>query len=376
MRKTLYLFFVSIVLMVFILEGCSKQKDSHTEDSENENMYASHQSKMTKDWQTYDGEIYHIFYHPLITDAKVAFSGSPQEAKGNNDWMITANEFKKSLEELHKRNYILIDPHDAYDLKAKTINKKKLKLPKGKKPLILSIDDMNYYEYMRGKGYADRLVLDKNKHVVSETKQKNGKVTHSKDDDIVPILNDFVKKHPDFSLNGQKGVVALTGYNGVLGYRTNETDSKHYKDRKAKATEVADAMKRDGWTFASHSNGHINFEQSSYEGIVKDTKRWEKEVTPIIGKTDLFIFPHGAQDRDTPAYNYLIKEGHFKYLAGVGPNNFTDVEPDNVYQDRVAVDGLNLYDFKDKLKPFMNPEKVYDKQDRSYFKGNKDYQQE
>lgn len=63
-------------------------------------------------------------------------------------------------------------------------------------------------------------------------------------------------------------------------------------------------------------------------------------------------------------------------MAGVGPNNFTDVEPDNVYQDRVAVDGLNLYDFKDKLKPFMNPEKVYDKQDRSHFKGNKDYQQE
>ena len=57
-------------------------------------------------------------------------------------------------------------------------------------------------------------------------------------------------------------------------------------------------------------------------------------------------------------------------MAG-GPNNFTDVEPDNVYQDRVAVDGLNLYDFKDKLKPFMNPEKVYDKQDRSYFKGIK-----
>lgn len=38
MRKTLYLFFVSILLMVFILEGCSTQKDSHTEDSENENM--------------------------------------------------------------------------------------------------------------------------------------------------------------------------------------------------------------------------------------------------------------------------------------------------------------------------------------------------
>ena len=51
---------------------------------------------------------------------------------------------------------------------------------------------MNYYEYMRGKGYADRLVLDKT-NMLYQKRKKNGKVTHSKDDDIVPILNDFVK---------------------------------------------------------------------------------------------------------------------------------------------------------------------------------------
>lgn len=37
-------------------------------------------------------------------------------------------------------------------------------------------------------------------------------------------------------------------------------------------------MKRDGWTFASHSYGHINFEQSSYEGIVKDTNVGRKKL--------------------------------------------------------------------------------------------------
>lgn len=52
---------------------------------------------------------------------------------------------------------------------------------------------MNYYEYMRGKGYADRLVLDKTNMLYQKRSKKNGKVTHSKDDDIVPILNDFVK---------------------------------------------------------------------------------------------------------------------------------------------------------------------------------------
>ena len=36
-------------------------------------------------------------------------------------------------------------------------------------------------------------------------------------------------------------------------------------------------MKRDGWTFASHSWGHIDFANSSYHQIVRDTKRWKKK---------------------------------------------------------------------------------------------------
>ena len=61
----------------------------------------------------------------------------------------------------------------------------------------------------------------------------------------MPILNKFVKEHPDFSLNGEKGV-ALTGYEGVLGYRTNELTSKDYTKNKKAAEEVVRAMKR-GW---------------------------------------------------------------------------------------------------------------------------------
>lgn len=84
-------------------------------------------------------------YHPLITDPKVAFTGDTHQAKGNNDWMITVSEFKKSLNELYKNNYIIVNPHDVYDLSSHHVKAKKIKLPKGKKPLIISIDDMNYY---------------------------------------------------------------------------------------------------------------------------------------------------------------------------------------------------------------------------------------
>ncbi|WP_077700561.1 polysaccharide deacetylase family protein [Staphylococcus hominis] len=379
MTKT-YLLSTLIVLISIVLCACqfstlsSSKKDTKKDKENIANIYAKKSTQNKKDWQVYQGDIAHVFYHPVITEPKVAFTQEKNQAKGNFDWMITADEFKRSLNELYKHHYILIDPHEAYDLKGKTITRKELKLPKGKKPLILSIDDMNYYEYMRGHGYADRLVLDQKQHVVSETKDKNGKVTTSETNDIVPILNQFVKDHPDFSLNGQKGVVALTGYNGVLGYRTNELNNKDYLKRKKDAEKVVKAMKRDGWTFASHSWGHIDFANSSYDQIVRDTKRWKNEVEPIIGKTDVFIYPHGAQDRGSKAYQYLVRDEGFKFLAGVGLNNFTDIGNDSVYQDRVAIDGLNLYDFKYKLKPFLDPSKVYSETDRQYFKGDKSYQ--
>ena len=40
---------------------------------------------------------------------------------------------------------------------------------------------------------------------------------------MVPLIDRFVEEHPDFSYRGAKGIVALTGYNGILGYRTDSS---------------------------------------------------------------------------------------------------------------------------------------------------------
>ena len=372
---------VFIIALVLILSGCQsgkqhvkKRKKEHKHQNKIENKYDKRHHKDEKNLVEYDGKVSHVFFHPIISDPQKAYTDNQQQAKGNYDWMVTVNEFNKAIEKLHENNYILIDPHDAYDLESTPVKRKKLKLPKGKKPLIMSMDDMNYYEYMQGNGYTERLTLNKDNETVAEKKNDQGKMEQSKTNDAVPLLNDYVKKHPDFSYKGQKAVVGLTGYEGVLGYRTNDLENPNYEQRKKQAKKVADSMKRDGWTFASHSYGHINFEDSSDEQIIEDTKRWKKEAEPIVGKTDLFIFPHGAQDRNSTSYNYMIDEAGFKYMAGVGPDNFTSLSNKDIYQDRVAIDGLNLHQFKYKLKPFFKPEEVYNKEDRQYYKGNKDYE--
>ncbi|WP_436861667.1 polysaccharide deacetylase family protein [Mammaliicoccus lentus] len=372
---------IFLIALVLILSGCQsvkqhvkKRKKEHKHQNKIENKYDKRHHKDEKNLVEYDGKVSHVFFHPIISDPQKAYTDNQQQEKGNYDWMVTVNEFNKAIEKLHENNYILINPHDAYDLESTPVKRKKLKLPKGKKTLIMSMDDMNYYEYMQGNGYTERLTLNKDNETVAEKKNDQGKMEQSKTNDAVPLLNDYVKKHPDFSYKGQKAVDGLTGYEGVLGYRTNDLEKTNYEQRKKQAKKVADSMKRDGWTFASHSYGHINFEDSSDEQIIEDTKRWKKEVEPIVGKTDLFIFPHGAQDRNSTSYNYMIDEAGFKYMAGVGPDNFTSLSNKDIYQDRVAIDGLNLHQFKYKLKPFFKPEEVYNKEDRQYYKGNKGYE--
>ena len=97
------------------------------------------------------------------------------------------------------------------------------------------------------------------------------------DYDMVPLIDRFVEKHPDFSYRGAKGILALTGYNGILGYRTDESYETRPADldenkvqwldahpdfslekERAAAKKVADAMKAEGWEFASHTWGHQN----------------------------------------------------------------------------------------------------------------------
>ena len=76
-------------------------------------------------------------------------------------------------------------------------------LPKGKIPFVLSQDDVSYYHYMDGDGYASRLVLDENGEVKNEYIEDDGTVSVG-NYDMVPLIDEFVKQHPDFSYHGEK----------------------------------------------------------------------------------------------------------------------------------------------------------------------------
>lgn len=317
----------------------------------------------------------HLFFHSLIIDSQKAFHS--QKAKGYKDYMVTKTEFEKSLKQLYERGYVLVRLDEIIKTENGHLHFKGVRLPKGKKPLILSQDDVSYYTYMKGDGFADRLIRTKNHQIknvyMDDRKKKIG------DYDLIPIVDSFVKKHPDFSYHGQKGTIALTGYNGVLGYRTSL--SEYGNNRKTKtaiheAKKVAAELKREGWGFASHSWGHLNMTTSSVAAIKQDNERWQREVKPIIGKTNVLIYPFGADINDwqpyttkNPKFNYLKKQG-FQIFCNVDATHFSwGQKGKDFYRNaRINVDGIRMAsDLAGKnkvLDPFFDVRKVYDKKER------------
>ncbi|NLM19479.1 MAG: polysaccharide deacetylase [Clostridiaceae bacterium] len=314
----------------------------------------------------------HIFFHSLIYDTAKAFDDD-YKAAGYNQFMTTCLEFDRILEQLYERDYVLVAMHDLAKLETDENGNQvmvpgKIYLPENKKLLVLSVDDVNYYEYMEEDGFANRLVLDQNGNVTCSMVNDQG-MTILGDYDVVPILNKFIENHPDFSYRGAKGILALTGYEGALGYRTDE----RYKDTNpnidsdiAEAKKVAQALRDTGWEFASHSWGHVDMNIITFENFQEDADRWEKNILPIIGETDIMIYPFGSPfswsiddyNYDNQRFAYLKQKG-FDYFCTVdGSTNYTtSIRGDFLLQGRRNLDGYRMY---------YNPELLDDLIDTDY----------
>lgn len=293
----------------------------------------------------YKGVVEHIFIHPLIPYPEVTFKS--REGIGFDDWFITVTEFKRILPELYNRGFILVDINDVYEEVVSNgkplMRRKELRLPEGKKPLILSIDDLNYYKYMIESGLVHRLVFDDTGEIAAYAKSPEGQVVISRDIEVIPILNDFVKLHPDFSHNGARGIIALTGYEGILGYRTHTKHAHHQTERELVAPIVA-RLKETGWTFASHSYGHSNSQNMTYNHFVSDTRQWKQEVELLVGPTQVYIYPFGARVAEgSDKFLHLQSQG-FRILCAVGPTSYEKISTRSsaVMTDRRHVDGLSL----------------------------------
>lgn len=343
------------------------------EDSEIAAKVAEYQAAKDSCVPVNMNEVTHIFYHSLVVDPDRGFAGDDSLSAGFKQWMTTVDEFNKITQAMYDNGYVLVRLRDLViqttdeDGTVHFTPNTELKLPQGKKAFVMSLDDLSYYHSYDGRGIASKVVLDENGKPTCEYVQADG-TTVTGAYDCVPLLDQFIAEHPDASYKGAKGMIALTGYNGILGYRTDiayKTKENLTADQQAwldahpdfnwdaeceEAKKVAEAIKEDGWEFASHTWGHIRIGDASLERIQTDTDKWKSYVEPLVGATDTIIFAHGQDlsdwhdySGDNEKFQYLKGQGYHFYCNVDSTQYFLQIRDNYVRQGRRNLDGYRLW---------------------------------
>ena len=325
--------------------------------------------------------VHHIFFHSLIAYPELAWNKNNPQAQGFEDWMLSVDEFKHLLEQLYNNNYVLVRQRDLFTFDDHgQPHYIAPQLPPGKRPLVLSLDDVNYYKYMRDCGFAKRLIILADGQPANELITPAGNSIISKEADCIPILEDFICAHPDFSWHGARGIIAVTGFEGALGYRVapdNERESSLEAEEQA-LIAVANRLKNLGWEFACHSythnSGWFKVAKPDINKIVYDTDKWKRIMEPLLGATDIYISPFGTLwDTDSHAHRYIIDAG-FKFYCNVAATRLATLHKDHIIIPRVNIDGFNMRNNRFELELYYGSlDTVIDKRRLKYYPpaGNK-----
>lgn len=294
-----------------------------------------------------------IYTHCLIAFPEITFASQATYKTCGTD-CITPSELTFLLQSLYDKGYVIVDPDYLYNAEEDTVYRT-VKLPRGKKPLVLTFDDVTYDSRKMGRGMVDKLILDEDGYVCTYTKHANGKEVISYENEIFPIIDAFVRKHPDFSFRGARGTLFFTGFDGICGYRTQ---SEPVDDREAalgldrqdeisKAMLIIEALREEGWTFGCHGYNHRHMPTLTEEQFKWEIDAWREEVGAIVGDTGLFCWPygdHGYGDlRKGDLHKYMFDRGFYFYFGtGAGTYYADELDELGIFSDRKGVTGQVL----------------------------------
>ena len=325
-----------------------------------------------------------LSFHVLMADASRAcnkdISGADLAGLYNKNF-VSVEEFTRILNQLYAANYVLVD-FDSFISSVPGVDgnssffTKSVYLPSGKKPVMITETMVHYFEYMvdpdkdgtpdaKGHGFAYKLVLDDNGDIKAAYVDENGQ-TQIGNYDLVPVLEAFIQEHPDFCYQGARAILAVTGTEGVFGYRTNTSyvsrfGQSFYDQEVIGAKEIVAALREKGYTIASYTYSNQAYRGMSTLQIQAEVTNWTNQITPVIGEVDTIVF---ARASDIEAYsgttfNVLYNSG-IRFFLNSGSSPRVDVNTTFVRQTRLMVTGESMAWYASQFSSYFDSNVVLD----------------
>ena len=281
-------------------------------------------------------QIPNLSFRTLVADLQKAAADPNRGGRYKRNY-ITTDEFSRILEQLYANGYVLVHLSDvAEPVTAEDgsvgVRRISIRLPEGKKPIILTQEGVNYYSNTEAcGGFADRLTVSGGE-LTCVWGENEGAF------DLVPILNAFLAEHPDFSYEGARATIAVSGYEGLFGMGL---------DQAGEIQAVADKLRQQGYDIACYTYADMLYGEYGSSGIQADLDKWTAEILPVLGTTDILVYPTGGdiqgQGEYTSSKYAPLHSYGFRYFVGVDSGSqWGMITGEYARQSRTLVTAANL----------------------------------
>lgn len=365
------------VLEKLIAAGTSNQEELLQKKSE----YLKAQSDLVE-WKDLS-QIPNLSFHVLIADPVRAFANKEYGGLYNRNF-VTVDEFERILKELYANNYILVDFHNLVGSNVGVDGKTSyfadpLFLPAGKSPVMITETLVNYFDYMidsnkdgqpdaGGSGFASKLVV-RDGSVKAQMVDASGNTVEG-NYDLVPVLEDFIAEHPDFAFKGSRATLAVTGEEGIFGYRTNTSyissrGQGFYDQEVAEAKVLVQTLREKGYTLACFTYGNVNYKSMTVPQIQADLQNWVGQIVPVMGETDVLVYAREGDIDDYTGNKFtLLHNAGFRFFVTNGESPTTDIRESFVRQSRLMVTGNAMGWYSSRFSKYFDANKVLDMTNR------------
>ena len=368
---------------ISLLESYSGGNDKFQQQVTAKKAELMNQQAQLAEWKDVS-TIPNLSFHVLMADASRAcnkdVSGADLAGLYNKNF-VSVEEFSRILNQLYSANYVLVD-FDSFISSNTGVDGNEsyftnsLYLPAGKKPIMITETMVNYFEYMvdpdkdgtpdaKGHGFANKLVLDSNGDIKAAYVDENGQNLVG-NYDLVPVLEAFIQEHPDFSYKGARAILAVTGSEGVFGYRTNTTyvsrfGQSFYDSEVAEAKKVVQALREKGYTIASYTYSNQAYRTMTTLQVQAEIQNWTTQITPVLGEVDTIVFARGS-DIDSysgTTFNVLYNSG-LRFFLNSGSSPRVDANSTFIRQTRLMVTGESMAWYQSQFSDYFDCNVVMD----------------
>lgn len=320
------------------------------------------------------GKIPTLSMHMLIADAQLAYNDKQYGSSYQKNF-ITTDQFRDILDQLYANDCVLVDLMDVYDeMYDEGTGKivyvpRELLLPAGKQPILLVQTQVNYYEYMLSgakdnlpDGFASKLCVDENGVFYNEMPLSDGNIVTGAYD-MVPILEQFIEDNPMFSYHDARAILAVSGYEGLFGYRvTSSMSAEDLAAEEEAAARLCAALQDTGYRIGCYTYSNIDYGKQGASAIQEDLQKWNDKILPMLGEygCNILVYAREADIADKDAtysgskFNVMYNAG-YRFFLGANSESYSQIGDQYVRHDRLCITGEYLAKYPERFDGLFDP---------------------